>query len=277
LSFGDLSGGNDGGDDASFADAASDGDLVSDSGSPDALATDSGNPGDGGCSGTSGPTPIPVGSSGFCIDSTEVTYRQYKQFLAALDAGATVTQPSYCSWNTTFVPVGTRSGDDLPMSDADWCDAHAYCEWAGKHLCGKIGGGSLPTTSFGDPTSSQWLAACAHAPDGGLEQYPYGDTYVKGNCNGSDIDSGTVFVVGSEPKCVGGYANLYDMSGNVDEWLDSCDGTTGADDCCLSAGGGYNDYGSGISCGVGDIIPPSCPGRTRQDAHGDLGFRCCSN
>ncbi len=278
MSFGDLSGGtSDAADGAT--DSGTSGDATfSDGGRSDgAVANDSGNLGDGACQGTAGPASIRVGqgASSYCIDSTEVTLRHYQQFLAALDAGATATQPPECAFNVSFATTDLRTDTFTPINGVDWCDAYAFCAWAGKRLCGKIGGGSLAPASVGDPSASQWLAACAHASDGGIEQYPYGNTLEPTACNTGEVDAGTLVEVGSLPKCVGGYPGMFDMSGNADEWIDSCDGTTGSTDCCLSVGGGYNDTQD--SCGVGGMAPPACPGRTRADKHGDLGFRCCSD
>jgi formylglycine-generating enzyme len=279
LSFGDLSGGGDPGpqDDGSIR--SNDGSSI-DSAIPNDGSTPSDGSvvlGDGACGGIHGATLLRVGSgaSSFCIDPTEVTLRDYRLFLAAADAGATIVQPPECSWNTSFGGANTLD-QFYPVTGVDWCDAYAYCAWAGKHLCGEIGGGPVPyDNSIGDPTKSQWMAVCSHAPDGGVQQYPYGNTPSATACNGSERDAGGIVEVGSLTGCVGGYPGVFDMSGNVDEWTDSCDHATGKTDCCVSAGGGFHDFET--QCGVGDVAGPSCPGRTRADVHSDVGFRCCGN
>ena len=278
LSFDQLSGGNAadaGGDgsggsgDGSFVDGA-----IPDDGS---ISNDGGTPlGDGACPGTHGAVPIRVssGASSFCIDATEVTSGDYQSFLDALAAGYVANQRPECAWNTNFAFGG--SGDlSLPAVGVNWCDAFAYCEWAGKRMCGAIGGGSVPhDDSIGDPSKSQWLAACAHAPDGGIEAFPYGNAGSATACNGAERDASVSVDVGSLKACVGGYPGLFDMSGNVDEWIDSCDHADGGGDCCVSVGGGFHDYET--SCGVGDVPGTLCPGRTRNAQHSDLGIRCCS-
>lgn len=109
--------------------------------------TDGGSNSEGGpsCKGDHGPAPVDVGT--YCVDSTEVTGRQYLEFLAA-KAGDTSGQPVDCSWNTTFEPAADIDPNEYPVAFVDWCDALAYCTWAGKRLCGKIGGGPLPKASI---------------------------------------------------------------------------------------------------------------------------------
>src|SRR5262249_6416251 len=87
--------------------------------------------------------PHPAGT--FCIDATEVTNGAYKAFLAASpDPSA---QPAFCGWNTDYSPSSFYGPDDHPVVYVDWCDAYAYCEAAGKRLCGAIGGGAVATAN----------------------------------------------------------------------------------------------------------------------------------
>src|SRR6185437_5545544 len=114
----------------------------------------------------------------------------------------------------TFFDPPTKGSD--PVVCVDWCDAQAYCAWAGKRLCGAIGGG--PATTYGDPNESQWYNACSN---GGTTSFPYGNDYVAGDCNGG----ATVAAVGTTPGCQGltsPYFGIFDMSGNVKEWEDHC-------------------------------------------------------
>src|SRR5262249_40663852 len=110
---------------------------------------------------------------------------------------------------------------DRPVHAVDWCDAFAYCAWAGKRLCGRIAGGSVDPTFGTDLASeSEWYNACSR---GGQHAYPYGDTYDPRACNGLEYGAGTgpQLPVGSLSSCTGGFAGLFDMSGNVSEWEDS--------------------------------------------------------
>src|SRR5262249_6636582 len=88
----------------------------------------------------------------WCIDSTEGTQAQYAAFLAD-KAGDVSGQSAECQWNTSYVPLSACSRfpsfdpvarKNKPVSGVDWCDALAFCKWAGKRLCGAIGdGGSV--------------------------------------------------------------------------------------------------------------------------------------
>src|SRR5262249_53109016 len=156
----------------------------------------------------------------------EVTNGAYSKFLdAEADAGSLV-QPSVCSWNTSFKPNDPSwphpGEEDFPVSLVDWCDAWSYCKWAGKRLCGKIGAGDLADVFATDPARSQWFRACA-GPTGSASAYPYGDTYEPTRCNGVDNVPPQPREVRTYMKCEGFMPGLFDMSGNVYEWIDVCD------------------------------------------------------
>src|SRR5262249_49659164 len=160
---------------------------------------------------------------------TEVTRGDYFAFLIAVgdpDSGS-IAQPVECSWNTSFEPTQEwppkTDSDRLPVVGVDWCDARAYCSWAGKRLCGKRAGVTL-TEAERNSAVDMWHVACA-GPGG--QEYPYGSQYEPTACNGPDLDAGAPLPVKSSPHCEGGYSGLFDMSGNVAEWIDACQATTG--------------------------------------------------
>jgi formylglycine-generating enzyme required for sulfatase activity len=181
-----------------------------------------------------GPRLAAIG--GFCIDSTEVTNAQYAQFFAAKGSDTSGQIPA-CSLNQTYKPSANWPGPanqlSLPVALVDWCDAYAYCKWAGKRLCGKIGGGPNPYTAYADPAFSQWFHACSNA---GRNPFPYDGTYRPEACNGFNgpngchhdpgVPAGTCALapVGSYSQCQGvrGFAGVFDLSGNAFEWEDSC-------------------------------------------------------
>ncbi|HQP36400.1 MAG TPA: SUMF1/EgtB/PvdO family nonheme iron enzyme [Polyangiaceae bacterium] len=159
-----------------------------------------GSAGSTGCPGTGGPTMVKV-PGGYCIDSTEVTRDQYLAWLASNPS--TSDQPSYCSWNTDFVPGEPINpvGGDRPITLVDWCDARGYCMAVGKRLCGKIGGGTCDWDDVANATASQWYNACS---SGGKHLYPYGDVYHPNGCNGDDnvASSAEPAAVAAFPDCV---------------------------------------------------------------------------
>jgi formylglycine-generating enzyme required for sulfatase activity len=187
----------------------------------------------------------------FCIDGTEVTGADFMAFLIAVQLNPPRTTPD-CDWNTLAPPLG-QNGDTTPVTNVNWCDAYAYCVWAGKHLCGTPRG--------------EWLAACSHE---GQHVYPYGDTFDPTACNVQNR-LGAAAPVGSNPRCVGGYPGIFDMAGNAAEWEDACD-DAGVDIK------GAPDVPCNVRGGAWDEDPRACdyaapmPRSTRA---ADVGFRCC--
>ena len=224
------------------------------------------------CPGTGGPVGINVG--GYCIDSTEVTNAQYASFLAATDGGVPVAAllGTDCGWKTTFQPsVPPPNAGNFPVVYVDWCDAWAFCRWAGKRLCGAIDGGSLDPGYLDVPASDQWYSACSSK---GAYTYPYATGFNPSACNGPDLDAGGAVAVGSLPACQGGYPGIFDMVGNVDEWVDSCyagSGVDGGQDTCMRRSGSFEDPPAVMqTCNFYRSNP-------RDFADLDQGIRCCSN
>jgi formylglycine-generating enzyme len=219
------------------------------------------------CPGTHGPTMVRVGP--FCIDSTEVTNDDYNDFLIA-KLGDMSGQPSVCTFNTTYdlvFPYWPAPGAN-PVRSLDWCDAYMFCQWAGKRLCGKIGGGPVPAASQDTASVDQWYFACTGA---GKTLYPYGDTYDPSACRCKDFSDagGGVSAAGSLPSCQGGFPGLYDMACNVWEWEDSCDGATGATDKCTARGASWAHTGNQTLCNTDWQAE-------RGTAQADMGVRCCA-
>jgi hypothetical protein len=226
------------------------------------------------------PTNLPAGGD-YCVDALEVTYSEYYAFWNS-NPGL-INQPSFCSWNSTFTPANgwppdlntmdtaTYNGGN-PVNWVNWCQAYGYCAQQGKRLCGKIGGGTNATADSANYLKSQWFNACSAD---GVNTYPYGSTYQAARCNDSSVDGGgapwpELNVNGQlvNDQCQGGASGLYQMSGDVAEWEDSCSGSTGATDTCLLRGGSYNSSASGLTCAT--AVPTA-----RNYQGGDSGFRCC--
>ncbi len=225
----------------------------------------------------------------YLIDPYEVTAEDYRAWLSTHPR--TTTQPALCAWNDSFEPgvLGPASqalvqaegltidpfcenwltkqaatGNlEVPVVCVDFCDAVAYCQWAKGHLCAQIGGGSLSFTSNPLPARGEWWSACSA---GGSRAYPYGATYQKGAC--SDGNS-RAQPAGSFPGCTSD-SRVFDMSGNVSEWDDTCSTFDNPPEAetCLVRGGAFFNEGSDLTCTSHRLMP-------RAVSDTGTGFRCC--
>ncbi|NJK32677.1 MAG: formylglycine-generating enzyme family protein [Deltaproteobacteria bacterium] len=231
---------------------------------------------EGGC-GSPGCFPCPdspkVNIPGnYTISATEVSNADYELFLNEDFAPGFLDSwlPPECAWKTDFTPDEWPSSDNLPVAGVDWCDAWAYCEWSGQHMCGKVGGGPSPMNDVQNPNTNEWFKACSQ---GGIKNYPYGLVYNGALCNGVDAGFEELTEVGSIATCQGGYNGIYDMSGNVWEWTNECvvDGQIPAQDQqCRQRGGSFYSNGPTLRCGVDST-------RARNFRNDNLGIRCCDS
>ena len=208
---------------------------------------------------------IRVGST--CVDRTEVTAAQYKRFVDAVgkDAGgpAGIVQ---CAANTSLEPVVTvgvpappPETPEFPVHGIDWCDAKAYCLWAGKDLCGAVAGGALDPDDAADATKSTWEAICSKD---GTQRFGYGDSYVSGRCIDGERD-----IRPADGTCEAGYPGIVDMVGNVGEWVDACRVNTPTSFVCALMGVAGSSRIT--SCTEIDVIPGHIP-------WSNAGVRCCA-
>jgi len=156
----------------------------------------------------------------------------------------------------------------LPWENVDYSTAKAACESKGKRLC----------------NASEWSLACG-GPNN--TAYCYGEEYVAGTCNSIDAYCDSVYngcfydcdycypfhaaPTGSFPVCVS-FWGVYDLCGNLWEWVDSSYSYTGTDSFPVAPylrGGAYNCSYPGapeymLSCDYdGGAYRPAS------------GFRCC--
>ena len=134
-----------------------------------------------------------------------------------------------------------------PWINIPWTDAKYACWAAGKRLC----------------RSDEWKAAC-RGPQ--TTTYPYGNTYSSVACNGKDHGIGAAVVAGNMASCEGGYSGLFDMSGNVIEWLGDCRDSL----ACWVTGGSFSHEANYMSCDDETSY-------SKVFARNHLGFRCCKS
>jgi len=139
----------------------------------------------------------------FYIDKYEVTNLQYKQFIDATGRKApeNIVNHDYTIWKNGTFPEELANH---PVVNVTWYDAKAYCEWRGKRL----------------PTAVEWEKA-ARGPYGNI--YPWGNEYFEGFANlyqkGESYVNRRTVPVGSYDMSKS-YYGVYDLAGNVWEWVD---------------------------------------------------------
>ena len=149
--------------------------------------------------------------------------------------------------------AGDAGRGDYPINCIDHDGAAALCGYLGARLC----------------SSKEWLAACR-----GTDQraFPYGPEFQPSRCHVGSYESPgpggrTTIAAGSIPECEGGLPGLFDMSGNVSEWVADCKG-----DYCKFRGAAYvgNEPVEHFA-GCGDV----CSGNDKGLRSGTVGVRCC--
>lgn len=240
----------------------------------------------------------PRGDS-YCIDTTKVTQKQYAEFLASTKQKPG-TEHHACDWNESYAPKfsddtqpggcyvgpGIEPGTawletdyyspeetpDRPVTCVDWCDAVAFCQWAGKRLCGKVGGGSLSAdvedAEYDDSNRSQWYNACSN---GGVTKYPYGDEYDPDACE-TDPERKWPWVadVKSAPECHGlgdGFSEVFELAGRGWEFENAYEVWKG-DGAFYVGLRGVGSLSDKRPCGDFGTTPPQAVGGT---------FRCCKD
>jgi formylglycine-generating enzyme len=172
--------------------------------------------------------------SNFAIDQTEVTVAQFQAYIRATGV---VTSAEKAGGGSTFeagwehrrgwtwkAPFGSAAAPNEPVVHVTYDEAAAFCKWAGKRL----------------PTDAQWIEAAytekRQNPTGDFIRgvtypFPVGQTSIGANCLG---DCGITPTVSNAKTSRGrghapvattkqGVNGLFDMGGNVWEWVDSGD------------------------------------------------------
>lgn len=138
----------------------------------------------------------------------------------------------------TGITLACNYQNTVPWYNITYTDARNACLDAGKRLC----------------TKEEWMAACR-------QTYPYGDSYKSGTCNDtSGVESD---VTGGHTGCKTS-TGIYDMSGNVSEWVEGG----------FLMGGSYNSASGDVKCSsMLDHSKDYISGYTSAG----VGFRCCQD
>jgi formylglycine-generating enzyme required for sulfatase activity len=182
----------------------------------------------------------------FSITAGEVAVAQFRACVAAgvCDASNVDTRCNY----------GRDGHEGYPVNCVTFDGAAQYCGFVGGRLC----------------TETEWIAACS-GPLG--RAFPYGEAFDAGACNvrsnaardaniGADTEP-----VASRSTCEGGLVGLYDMAGNVAEWVEACKG-----DYCKFRGAGYL---SNDPIDLFSRCASVCSGNQKKLKSNVVGIRCC--
>jgi formylglycine-generating enzyme required for sulfatase activity len=181
-----------------------------------------------------------------------------------------VPLPALPAWMLAkdFIPKAVVRKDATPNGHVSGEQAALACRTAGKRLC----------------THGEWRSACRGARG---EMFPYGPDYVQGKCNvfreahPAAILHGKASIghsdprlnrvtyrgrallmkTGDSPDCKSRWGDdaIYDMVGNLDEWLDDPEGSfaggfyaraskKGCDWRTSAHANDYSDYSTGVRC-----------------------------
>ncbi len=142
----------------------------------------------------------------YWIDQWEITNAQYAEFLT--ESG----QPAPPSWAEGSYPADQ---ENFPVMGVTWDQASAYCQWANKRL----------------PTEAEWEVAARGAED---RLFPWGD-----NPQAVTLPRSGTYAVGTKMTNQSPFG-VFDMAGNVWEWVDEPYAPVPADQRVLR--GGTNDF-----------------------------------
>jgi sulfatase modifying factor 1 len=212
----------------------------------------------------------------FYYPTPELTRREYEHWQRpkpemSTALGAILPVPAPQEWElsaTRFDPVASSVPDVVPHGYLSGRTAERACANAGKRLC----------------RIDEWITACRGQQN---RKFPYGEQYVEGACNVcrathparalhgnaslGHLDPRLNLVTedgdpllrktGATPRCKSEWGNdaVYDMVGNLDEWIDDPEGTfvggffsrsthEGCDSIIEVHDYTYYDYSLGVRC-----------------------------
>jgi formylglycine-generating enzyme required for sulfatase activity len=184
----------------------------------------------------------------FYIDIYEVTNVLYRECVTAQTCQPPTDLNSYRHPNYYI----DTAYDQYPVNNVDWDMAKTYCEWRGARL----------------PSEAEWEKA-ARGSDG--RTYPWGEqmpdyTY-------TNFNDGITTSVGSYEKGRSPY-NIYDMAGNVWEWVDDWYDRYPGSNAIDTKFGQTRRVMRGGGLTSGDLRSSTRFSSARSYASNGVGFRC---
>ena len=170
----------------------------------------------------------------FYLSLTEVTNEQFRRFEA--------------SHNSGNMKGNSLDGDKQPVVQVGWEQAALYCNWLSEQEsldeaydidAGSVVGFDPAATGYRLPTEAEWAWSARTTRNGNLK-YPWGQALPPTGKSGNYADRSAAFVVGRVVSTynddyvvtapVGSFSantkGLYDLGGNVAEWVNDFYGTS---------------------------------------------------
>jgi serine/threonine protein kinase len=194
------------------------------------------------------------------LDRTEVTNREYREFLAATKG----QRGDWChpdepkGWDHTPVAATWTdpkwNADGLPVVNVSWWDAYAYAKWSGRRL----------------PTEGEWVKAAASGDpktEAELRTWPpfAGTAWKAGVLATAESVKGPVAADSGEDLSPAGCLH---MGGNVSEWVERPDAPAG--EFAQGTRGGNWFY----TRAAADVRNTPMKGYDRSFRAPTIGFRC---
>ncbi len=163
----------------------------------------------------------------FYLQTTEVTNAQFRQFQSSHNSGQ--------------IEGNSLNRDHQPVAQVSWQQAAAFCNWLSKReglplfyreTNGIISGYNRSATGYRLPSEAEWAWA-ARSSGAALLKFPWGEAFPPTEPVENYADASSAYVTG---RTLGGYNDgyvvsapvasftpnqhrLYDMGGNVAEWV----------------------------------------------------------